>query len=171
MINKIPSDLFKPVGRTPRFRFVIALVIVAISIWLQGVAVRALGTSIWGFLLGLFWLVFNIYLLYTVFARRLHDINLSVGPFFAAILITILVLGVTAWVGGLDEYMAAMQANPEIANDAEANQALIEEYQANLEANLGWIIWVNYLAFALLALLGALKPSYPDANKYGPVPE
>lgn len=169
--QNLRSDLLRPAGRTPRARFAIALLLVALSVYLQGVAIRALGyESLLSFFIGLAWTVLNIYMIYTVFARRLHDINLSAGLFFAVILLTLLVLGLTAWHGGLNAYMAAMEANPDIAKDAQANQALIEEYQANLRNNLGWIYWTNYLPFAALALFGLIKPGFPQENKYGPAP-
>lgn len=166
----IHKDLFFPVGRSPRLRFLVAFGVVAASVALQGYFVKTAGQSLAGFYIGLFWLCLNLFMAYVVYTRRLHDADLSAGLFFTTLLLTLLVVGITAWVGGLDDYMAELMANPEIANDEQANAVLIQNYQAELAKNVGWARWINLLPLAALTAFCALKPGVPRDNRYGARP-
>ena len=165
------KDLLYPAGRTPRLRFVIAFVVLSISVWLQGIAIRTIGgASLVGFYIGLFWLCLNFFVAYVVYSRRLHDINISSGLFFSTLFLTLFVVAITIWVGGLDGYFQAIMDNPKIADDAEANKALVEAYQAELAQNVWWARWVNLIPLAALTLFCALMPGKPEDNRYGDVP-
>lgn len=161
-------DLFVPPGRTPRIRFCIGLAIIVMSVLLQNIVVKAAGQSMVGFYLGMFWLCLNLYLIYTVFARRLHDLSLSVGPLFAALFLTILIVGFTYWGGGGGDYLETIMANPDIVEDEAQFKALTQNYQKALSDNIGWARWVNLMPLVLLSLFCAIKPSKAVDNKYGP---
>ena len=100
MIKNLHIDLLRPPGRTGQLGFIVGLIVIIISVMLQSMTVRLMGNTLPSFLLGLFWMCFNLYMIYSLFARRLHDMDLSVGPLFAAIFITILVIAFTVWAGG-----------------------------------------------------------------------
>ena len=167
MYRTLHRDLLMPPGRTNRRAFCLGLAVIIASVALQSITIRLLGTSLIGFLLGLFWMCFNIYMIYSLFARRLHDMSLSVGPLFAALFITILVIAFTVWAGGGGDYFSAMMENPAIAEDEVASRALIEKYQADMAESLGWARWINLLPLGLLSLICAVRLGAAGANKYG----
>ena len=170
MFSTLHKDLTRPPGRSTRAAFCAGLAVIVVSVWLQSVIIRLIGGTIAGYLGGFFWLVLNIYMIYSLYARRLHDIGLSVGPWFAAVFITLLVIAFTMAAGGGADYFAAMNADLTIATDPERNQALIEKYQADLAENLYWARWVNLLPAVLLSLYCALKPGQKSVNTYGNIP-
>ena len=165
------KDLFFATGRTTRLRFCIAFVILALSVWLQGIAISTIGAeSLTGFYVGLFWLCLNLYVAYVVYVCRLHDMNISAGLFFATLFMTLFVVAITIWVGGLNGYFEEIMANPKIADDPEANKALVEDYQAELAENVWWARWVNLIPLGALTLFCALMPGKPEDNRYGDAP-
>lgn len=171
MLANLHKDLTRPPGRSSRPAFIVGLVVIIASVWLQGVVMRGIGGSIAGYLIGFFWLIFNIYIIYSLYARRLHDMGLSVGLWFAAVFVTLFVIAFTMAAGGGAEYFAAMNADPTIATDPARNQALIETYQADLAQNLYWTRWVNLIPAAVLSLFCALKAGQTGVNKYGKPPK
>ena len=170
MLANFHKDLLQPPGRTRRIAFIAGWLLATASVMLNSYVVGALGNSLPSFFLGLFWTCLNVYLFYTLFSRRLHDIGLSVGPFFVMIIITLFVLAFIAWVGGLSDYFAAVNENPEITQDAEASRILIEKYQADMKANMGWASWLASAPALLLSAFCAVKAGQPDDNKYGEPP-
>lgn len=171
MLATLHKDLTRPPGRSSRSAFIAGLVIIVLSVWLQGAVMRMIGGTITGYLLGFFWLIFNVYIIYSLYARRLHDIGLSVGLWFAAVFVTLFVIAFTMAAGGGAEYFAAMNADPTIATDPERNQALIQKYQGDLAANLYWTRWVNLIPAAVLSLFCAIKPGQGETNTYGKPPK
>lgn len=163
----ILRDLFIPPARTPRLRFCIGLVLIVVSVTLQGIVMKAIGQSLAGFLLGLFWLCLNLYMIYALFARRLHDTGLSVGPLFSALFLTLLIVGFTYWGGGGGDYLEFIMANPEIVEDEVAFKELTQNYQNNLAKNIGWARFINLIPFAALSLYCALRAGKAEPNKYG----
>ncbi len=170
MFADLHKDLTRPPGRSHRAAFIAGFVVICLSVWLQGVVIGAVGGHWAGFLLGLFWLGFNIFMIYSLYARRLHDMSLSVGLWFAAIFLTLFTVAFTVAIGGGADYFAAMNADPSIAEDPEANKALIEKYQADMAANVGMAKWINLIPAALLTAFCAMRPGVADANKYGNPP-
>lgn len=167
MLSALHKDLTRPPGRSNRIRFVAGFVIICISVWLQGFIIGRVGSHWTGFLLGFFWMLLNVYMIYSLYARRLHDMSLSVGLWFAAIFLTLFTVAFTVAVGGGAEYFAAMNENPAIAEDPEANRILIEKYQADMASNVGVAKWINLIPAAALTLFCALRPGKAEANKYG----
>ena len=171
MFAEFHKDLLRPPGRSPRARFIAAWIVAVLSVIAKSYAMEAMGNNNISFLVGLFWTCLNIYLFYSLFSRRLHDMSLSIGPFFVMIILTLFVAAFAAAAGGLSDYFNAIYENPQITQDAEANKALIEKYQADLAANIGWINWLVASPALLLTLFCAIKPGVGEANKYGPVPQ
>lgn len=163
------QDLFKPTGRTGRVAFCLALAVFITVFMAFAAFVSVFGQSLLGGFVGLVWFCINFYIMYCVFVRRLHDMSLSGGVFFVTLLLTVFVAAFTIYVSGLSDYFDALMANPEIAQDAEANQALIQQYNADIAANKSWTGWVNLVPLLLLTLFCAFKPGSPKANKYGQV--
>ncbi len=167
MLSDLHKDLTRPPGRTTRVKFVAGFTVICLSVWLQVLVMRRVGGHIGGFLPALFWMILNVYMIYSIYARRLHDMSLSVGLWFAAIFLTLFTVAFTVAVGGGADYFAAMNDNPAIAEDPEANRLLIEKYQADMAANVGVAKWINLIPAAALTLFCALRPGKTDANKYG----
>lgn len=170
MIKTLHKDLLRPPGRTHRAGFIAGLVVIIASVMLQSMLMRLLGNNLPSFLLGLIWMCFNLYMIYSLFARRLHDMDLSVGPLFAVIFLTILVIAFTVWAGGGGDYFEALMENPSIAEDEEASRALIEKYQADMVQSIGWARWANMVPLMALSILCAVKSGINKENNYGPVP-
>lgn len=170
MFSDLHKDLTRPPGRSNRQRFIAGFAVICLSVWLQGFVISRIGGHQAGFLLGLFWMCLNVYIIYSLYARRLHDMSLSVGPWFAAIFLTLFTVAFTVAVGGGADYFAAMNENPAIAEDPEANRLLIEQYQADMAANVGAAKWINLIPAALLTLFCAIRPGKAEANKYGNPP-
>ena len=170
MFSQLHKDLTRPPGRTPRAKFWAGFAVICLSVWLQGFIMQRVGGHWSGFLLGFFWLILNVFMIYSLYARRLHDMSLSVGLWFAAIFLTLFTIAFTVAIGGGADYFAAMNADPSIAEDAERNRILIEKYQADMAANAPHAKWINMIPAALLTLFCGLMPGKPEANKYGPPP-
>jgi uncharacterized membrane protein YhaH (DUF805 family) len=130
-------------------------------------AITHVGNGLPAFWLGLVWLCFNIYMIYSLYGRRLHDMNLSVGPWFSTLFVTLILVGVTYWGAGGGEYMSTIMADNSIVEDEARFKALTETYQQQLAENRGWAGIVNLIPATALTLLCAIKPSFAQANKYG----
>ena len=170
MLADLHKDLTRPPGRSTRPAFIAGFIVICLSVWLQGLVIGAVGSHWAGFLLGFFWLLLNVFMIYSLYARRLHDMSLSVGLWFAAIFLTLFTVAFTVAIGGGADYFAAMNADPSIAENPEANKALIEKYQADMAANVGQAKWINLIPAAFLTAFCAIRPGKSEANKYGPPP-
>ncbi len=167
MLKTLYKDLLQPPGRSKRPAFWLGFVIIALSVLAHSFVITRIGNGLPAFWLGLVWLCFNIYMIYCLYGRRLHDMNLSVGPWFATIFVTLILVGVTYWGAGGGDYMSAIMADNSIVEDEERFRALTETYQQKLADNRGWAGIVNLIPAAGLTLLCAIKPSFSDDNKYG----
>lgn len=171
MFKTLYKDLLQPPGRTTRPAFCLGFVLIVISVFLQGYIVSHMQNSLISFWIGLIWLCLNIYMIYALYARRLHDIGLSVGLWFAMVFVSLLTIGFTYWGSGGGDYMSALMADKSIVEDEAAHRALVEKYQADLSANASWARWVNLLPAAVLTLFCAIKTGQIAPNKYGNPPE
>lgn len=164
------KDLFIPTGRTPRLRFGLALGLTIAFWYCVPYIMNVFGTGLLGTLISLLVTFLAIYLLYTVYVRRLHDFGQSAGVFFATCFLFILTIVVVLGHAGLAEYFQIMADNPEIANDETAAQALAEKYQAKVKENVPWAGPASLIPFYVLTVVCAIWPSNKAENKYGVVP-
>ena len=162
---------FSSAGRIARPQFLIGFVCVSVFVFAGNTLLRALGTSMTGFYIALFFPFLAIYMLYCVYGKRLHDMGYTVRPFIVMIILEIVaVLFVMLMFGGADYFAEFSQFERKEAIDPAVTQEIIARYQAKIQANMP-IIRPLMLAVPLLFTfwVGTAK-SEAQTNDYGPVP-
>ena len=162
------KTLFHAPGRIGQKPFFVGLAVFVIFYAAQTLIMRVLGTSLFGFFLALTFLCLNLYMLYCLFGKRLHDTGRSVAPFFgmlAAVIVFAIFLQLQS--GGL-EYFDTIMANPDRQDDVEWMREQHVIYQERLASNMPHLRWILWLPPLLLTLFAGLKKSDGGENRYGP---
>ncbi|MGJ8563939.1 MAG: DUF805 domain-containing protein [Alphaproteobacteria bacterium] len=156
-------------GRIGRQQFWLGFLAISLFIFAGNNLLRALGQSMTGFYISLFFPFFSIYVLYCLYGKRLHDMGRSTGPFFAMIAAECVAIIIVMMMFGGSEYFAEFsQFERKEAIDPAITQEIISRYQAKISANMN-VIQPLLKAVPLLFTLwvGAAK-GQRDTNKYGP---
>jgi len=161
------KTLFHAPGRIGQKQFFFGLAIFVAFYAAQIFIMRAVGTSLPGFFIALTFLCVNLYMLYCLFGKRLHDIGRTVGLFFlmlAALIVLAIFLQLQS--GGL-EYFDTIMANPDRQDDAEWMREQHVIYQDRLAANMPYVRLMLWLPPFLLTVFVGLKKGDPRENLYG----
>ena len=162
--------LFHAPGRIDQKQFWRGIAAFAVFYIVQVLIMRVVGTSLPGFFLALTFLCLNLYMLYCLFGKRLHDTGRSVALFFgmlAALIILAIILQLQS--GGL-EYFDTIMTNPDRQEDAAWMREQHVIYQERLAANMPLVRWLLWLPLALLTLFAAIKKGDAGENRYGMPP-
>lgn len=154
-------------GRINQKQFFVGLAVFAVFYGAQIIAMGIVGTSLLGFFLAMTFLCLNLYMLYCLFGKRLHDTGRSVAPFFgmlAALIVLAIFLQLQS--GGL-EYFDTIMANPDRQNDEAWMQQQHVIYQERLAGNMPHVRWFLWLPPLLLTLFAGLKKGDKGENRYG----
>lgn len=161
------KTLFHAPGRIGQKQFLIGLAVFVVFYAAQIFIMRVVGTSLPGFFIALTFLCLNLYMLYCLFGKRLHDTGRSVALFFgmlAALIVLAIFLQLQS--GGL-EYFDTIMANPDRQDDAAWMREQHVIYQEQLAANMPHVRWFLWLPSLLLTLFASLKKGDAGENRYG----
>jgi len=167
----IAHSLLHAVGRHGRIAFIIALLVFTAIYIPQHFIVTPILGNVWGFLLSLFFFTLNCYMLYCLFARRLHDMGRSVWAFMAMITLELGVIITTMMAFGGAEYFSAFAVydrKDEIPQ--EVRDEIISTYQTTLEAHHTQTVIIFWIVPVLFCLWLAIAKGDAGENKYGPAP-
>ena len=163
----IYQTLFHAPGRINQKQFLIGFVVFAVFYAVQLLIMKVVGTSLPGFFISLTFLCLNLYMLYCLFGKRLHDMGRSVALFFgmlAALIVFAIYLQLQS--GGL-EYFDTIMANPDRQNDEIWMREQHVIYQKRLSSNMPAVRGMLWLPPLLLTLFAGLKKSDVSENRYG----
>lgn len=162
---------FSPNGRISRQQFWLGFLVVALFIFAGNNLLRALGHSMTGFYISLFFPFLSLYMLYCVFGKRLHDMGRSTGPFFVMIILECVAMIIVMLTFGGSEYFAEFsQFDRKEAIDPAITQEIIGRYQAKIEANMGLIRPLLLGVPIVFTAWTGLSKGETAANRYGPEP-
>ena len=165
--------LFRTRGRLDRPSFAAALVALLVAFFIGGVVMRLLDPATApGFFFGLFFGIASLFMIYSVFGQRLHDMGFSVWPLTGLLFVLFLIfLGVAMAYGGVEYFEAYSQFERKEAIDPEVVRALDEAYQERLaqggSRTLGLLMSGAIGLFTVWLLLAR---GDEGANRYGPEP-
>lgn len=154
-------------GRINQKQFFFGLAVFAVFYAVQIVIMGIVGTSLLGFFLALTCLCLNLYILYCLFGKRLHDTGRSVALFFgmlAAVIVLAIILQLQS--GGL-EYFDTIMANPDRQDDVAWMQQQHVIYQERLAASMPHVRWLLWLPPLLLTVFAGVKKGDESENRYG----
>ena len=161
---------FSSAGRSTRQKFWIAFACVSIFIIAMNALLRLLGPeSMTAFFIALPFPFVAIYMLYCVYGKRLHDMGLTVRPFFIMLFLELLaVIFVMLTFGGAEYFAEFSQFDRKETIDPAIVQDIIGRYQAKMEANIHIINTLLMGIPALFTLWVGFAKSDPHENMYGP---
>lgn len=158
-------------GRISRPKFWAGFALVILVSLLGRLSLQHMGNNMGFFLLApFFWSLF-FYMLYCVYGKRLHDMGRSKGPYFAMIVVEILVMIIVMLSFGGAEYFSEFSQYSRKDNiDPEIASALTQKYQDGIKESMH-LIGPLFLAVPLL-FTGWVGLSKGDAaeNRYGTPP-
>ena len=165
--------LFRPRARLDRPSFAAALVALIVAFALGGVIMRLLDpATAGGFYFGLFFGIASLFMIYSVFGQRLHDMGLSVWPLTGLLFLLFLIfIGVAMAYGGVEYFEAYSQFDRKEAIDPEVVRALDDAYRERLAqggARMLKVLMSGAIGAFTLWLL--LSKGEAGENRYGPVP-
>jgi len=165
------KSLLHASGRHGPKSYGLGLLVFIIIYWPQGFIINPILDNVWGFLLSIFLFVLNCYMLYSLFAKRLHDMGRSVWALTAMITAELIVIIATMMAfGGADYFSAFYQFDRKDVIPEDVKQGIISTYQANIEAHITQITILFWIVPVLFCVWLAVSKSQPHENKYGPVP-
>jgi len=165
------KSLLHAAGRHGQKSYMIGLVVFMVIYWPQKFIIAPILDNVWGFLLSIFVFVLNCYILYSLFAKRLHDMGRSVWALTAMITLELVVIISTMMAfGGADYFSAFYQFDRKEVIPEDVKQGIIQAYQANIEAHLTQITILFWIVPVLFCLWLAAAKSQARENQYGPVP-
>ena len=162
--------LFRPRGRLNRPSFAVGLVLFLVVTALAGVVMRALDPATGaGFYFGLFFAIAWMFMLYSVFGQRLHDMGKNVWPLTGVLaLLFVLFISVAMAYGGAEYVDAYSEFERKDIIDPEVKAELDAAYEAELAEGAG-----RTLNLVLGGVMGAftlwllLTKGQTEANRYG----
>lgn len=170
MLARIRHLFLSPRGRINRAQFGFGLIVWLAFYGLQAFWFKNTGTSQLNFILALFLLVLNIYVIFCVYGKRLHDFGRTRWPLVGTfVLVLIASIFVMLNYGGL-EYFETLNENPEFGMDAEKMRQVHETYQNSLAEHLPQMRLIMSIIPLLFTLWVGLKPGQAETNSYGDVP-
>lgn len=166
------KSLLHASGRHGPKSYIIGLLVFVVIYWPQRFLINPILDNIWGFLLSIFAFVLNCYILYSLFAKRLHDMGRSVWALTAMITLELIVIiGTMMAFGGAEYFSAFYQFDRKEVIPEDVKQGIITAYQANIEAHITQITVLFWIVPVLFCLWLAVSKSQARENIYGPVPK
>ena len=162
MISKAVDLFLRPTGEIGVKPYLIGVAGIAVFAMAVNAFLRALTPGGLSFSVALVFPFLALYIIYCVYGKRLHDMGFSVWPLTGLIAAELFVtIGVMMAFGGTEYFEGFAQYERKAVIDEAVRQALIADYQAEQEANMGTIKMALKVLPILFTLWLALAPKRP----------
>ncbi len=165
------KSLLHAAGRHGPKSYILGFLVFIALYYPQRFLINPILDNVWGFLLSIFAFALNCYILYSLFAKRLHDMGRSVWALTAMITLELMVIiGTMMAFGGAEYFSAFYQFDRKEVIPEDVKQGIITAYQDNIQAHITEITILFWIVPLVFCLWLAMSKTEPRENKYGPVP-
>jgi len=157
-----------PAGRMDRRDFWIGIAGFIVFVLVMQFIMNAIGTTMYGFFLFLFYIVLVFQILYSVYGKRLHDMGRSFWPLTGVITLTFLIFLGVALLYGAGEYISEFSKYDRKEDiDPIEVERLKKEYLEHSAGGDKIIALLTYSVWAAFTLWLGLAKADPNENQYG----